>query len=68
LTNVESEKPLSHQLVLLPGQEGMFMVTASVETASEEGNITRIYSIPVIVAAAASPAPPPAVANPPAGQ
>ena len=51
--DIESETPLSHQLVLLPTREGMFMVTASVETEGADGNITRIFSIPVIVAAAA---------------
>jgi hypothetical protein len=60
--NIETEAALTHQLVLLPAREGMFVVIASVETEGEEGNITRIYSIPVIVAAAA---PSPAPANPP---
>lgn len=66
---IESETALTHQLVLLPTREGMFMVTASVETEGEDGNITRIYSIPVIVAAAAAEIPPaepaPAPANSP---
>jgi hypothetical protein len=57
-TSVESETALTHQLVLLPTREGIFMVTASVETEGEDGNITRIYSIPVIVAAAAAETPP----------
>jgi hypothetical protein len=43
--------------VLLPKREGMFMVTSTVETDSAEGNITRIFSIPVIVAAAPADAP-----------
>jgi hypothetical protein len=64
--NVESEVALTHQLVLLPKSEGMFMVTASVETEGDDGNVTRIYSIPVIVAAASSPKPPAAPANTPA--
>lgn len=50
--NADAEKPISHQLVLLPEKEGMFTVTVGVETTSEEGNIVRIFSIPVIVAAA----------------
>jgi hypothetical protein len=50
--NVEPEKPLSHQLMLLPAKEGMFMVTAAVDTIGEEGNVVRIFSIPVIVGAA----------------
>ena len=65
-TDVDSETPLSHQLVLLPTREGMFMVTSSVDTDSDEGNITRIFSIPVIVAAAAAPAPAAPPAAPPA--
>jgi hypothetical protein len=60
--DVDAEKTLSHQLVLLPGKEGMFMVTVSVETMGEDGNIVRSFSIPVIVgpataAAVATPAP-----------
>jgi hypothetical protein len=55
--NPESETALSHELVLLPAREGIFVVTSSVETESEDGNVTRIFSIPVIVAGAAEPAP-----------
>jgi hypothetical protein len=50
-TDIASEVPLSHQLVLLPTREGMFTVSATVETDSVEGNVTRVYSIPVIVIA-----------------
>ena len=46
---VEPEKVLSHQLMLLPNKEGMYMVTASVDSVGEEGNIVRIFSIPVVV-------------------
>ena len=66
-TAIPSESPQSHQLVLLPTREGMFMVAATVETDSAEGNITRVFSIPVIVIAepAATPAAaPPAPAEP----
>jgi len=58
--DAEPDKPLSHQLMLLPAKEGMFMVTASVDTLGEEGNVIRIFSIPVIVGPAqpaAAPAP-----------
>lgn len=65
-TDVKSEEPLTHQLVLLPTREGMFMVTSSVETESAEGSVSRIFSIPVIVAAAGAPAPAEAPATPPA--
>jgi hypothetical protein len=44
------EKIIKHQLVLMPGREGVFMVTAIVETEGSEGTISRIFSIPVIVA------------------
>jgi hypothetical protein len=47
--DVSPEKPLSHQLTLLPDKEGMFMVTATVDTLSDDANITRIFSIPVVV-------------------
>lgn len=65
-TDLDSEVPVTHQLVLLPTREGMFMVTCSVDTESAEGNVVRIFSIPVIVTAAsaatpaAAPAPAPA--------
>jgi hypothetical protein len=58
-TGVTSETPITHQLVLFPTREGMFMVTSSIETESAEGNVTRIFSIPVIVAPAAAASPPP---------
>jgi hypothetical protein len=50
---VEPESTLKHQLVLLPTNEGVFMVTASIETEGSEGTVSRIFSIPVIVAPAA---------------
>jgi hypothetical protein len=63
--DVDVEKPFSHQLVLLPAKEGMFTVTVAVETTGESGNIVRIFSIPVIVAAAnAAAADAPAPAEP----
>jgi hypothetical protein len=43
------EKPLRHQLVLLPGREGVFVITASIETTDPSGNVTRVFSIPVVV-------------------
>jgi hypothetical protein len=63
-TDVKSEVALTHQLVLLPTKEGMFMVTAGVDTEGADGNTVRIFSIPVIVSGAsatpAAPAPAPA--------
>jgi len=70
-TEVEPEKAFTHEVVLHPTSEGVFTISATVETEGSEGAVSRDYSIPVIVtpqAAAASPqspAPPPA-ANPPA--
>ena len=55
--NIEVETPLRHQLMLMPSKEGMFVVTATVETVGEDGNVTRVFSIPVIVAAAPGSAP-----------
>ena len=51
-TDPPAETALTHQLVLLPTREGMFVVTSSVETESDDGNVTRIFSIPIIVAPA----------------
>jgi hypothetical protein len=59
--NVAAESVIKHHLVLLPAQEGLFMVTAVVDSESDEGNVVRVFSIPVIVgpaAAAAAPAQP----------
>jgi hypothetical protein len=63
------EKLIKHQLVLLPAKEGVFMVTAVIETESDEGVLSRVYSIPVIVGPpGAAPAETPAAtpATPPA--
>ena len=49
VNDVAPEKPLTHELMLLPSREGMFMVTATVDTLSDEGNVVRIFSIPVVV-------------------
>jgi hypothetical protein len=49
VTDAKSETPLEHTLVLVPTQEGVFMVTVSLDTEGEEGNFTRIFTIPVIV-------------------
>ena len=58
VSDVEPDKALSHQLMLLPNKEGMFMVTASVDTVGDDGNVVRIFSIPVVVGPAQSPAAP----------
>jgi hypothetical protein len=69
-TDVEPESTLKHQLVLMPTAEGLFMVTASVETEGADGTVSRIFSIPLIVApaqAAGPAAPATTPAAPPAG-
>jgi len=68
--NVDGETALLHKLLLLPSKEGMFMVTATVETDGDDGNVTRVFYIPVIVAAVAptpADAPAAAAAGNPAG-
>jgi hypothetical protein len=62
--NVAAEAVIKHNLTLLPGQEGLFMVTAVIDSESDEGNVIRVFSIPVIVppsstAAPSQPKPPP---------
>jgi hypothetical protein len=57
--NVAAEKTLQHELVLLPAREGVFMLSVSVDTYGGDGNITRIFSIPVIVNPAEGTAPTP---------
>jgi hypothetical protein len=54
-SDASSEKVLKHQLVLMPAKDGVFMVTAIIETEGAEGTVTRIFSIPVMVAPAAMP-------------
>jgi len=63
-TDPTPEKIIKHQLVLMPGREGVFMVTAIVETESSEGTISRIFSIPVIVSPSAPAPADPAQASP----
>ena len=52
------EKPIRHELVLMPGKDGVFMVSAIVETEGIDGTVSRVFSIPVIVAPQAAAAPP----------
>jgi hypothetical protein len=65
-TDPSPEKPIRHELVLMPGKDGVFMVSAIVETEGVDGTISRVFSIPVIVApqAAAAPAAPATAAEP----
>jgi hypothetical protein len=59
VTDVKTESILKHQLVLLPTREGVFMISATVET------ISRVFSLPMVVAAAETPEPAPTPAAPP---
>jgi hypothetical protein len=53
----------------MPARDGVYMITVNVDTEGKEGIVSRIFSIPVIVAPAAAPAAPnpaPAETAPPA--
>jgi hypothetical protein len=50
LSDPKPEQVIKHQLVLLPSKEGVFMVTVIIDTETGDGSISRIFSIPVIVA------------------
>ena len=66
-TDVKPETLIKHQLVLLPRAEGVFIISATVETESPlEGTVSRVFSLQVIVAAATPAAAPsaPAPATP----
>ncbi len=57
LTDVKAEIVIKHQLVLLPRRDGVFILSATVETERPtEGNVSRVFSLPIIVAVAATPA------------
>ncbi|MEJ0084578.1 MAG: hypothetical protein WDO72_02745 [Pseudomonadota bacterium] len=43
------EKVLTHELMLQPAKDGLFMITAIVETEGADGTVTRVFSIPVVV-------------------
>ena len=64
ITTVPVEKPIEHQLVVMPVRPGVYMITATLETDGDDGSVSRIFSIPVI-ATPAEPAPKP-TAPPPA--
>ena len=65
VNDAAAEKAITHHLELMPESEGVYMVTASVDTEGGEGSITRVFSIPVIVAPQAAPAE--SAANPGSG-
>ena len=47
--DAKAEVPLKHQLTLMPAREGVYVITAAVETEGADGTVTRVFSIPVIV-------------------
>jgi hypothetical protein len=53
LRDVEAEQILQHQVTIQPTQDGIYLISVGLETESDEGNITRSFSIPVIVPAGA---------------
>jgi hypothetical protein len=53
-TDVEAETVLEHEFVLMPNKDGLFMVISSLDTDGDEGSVTRIFSIPVIVSRASA--------------
>lgn len=70
VTSTKPEVPLEHKLVLMPKKEGVYMVTVVLDTEGSDGSVSRIFSIPVIVAPSGAAAPaapaetaPPAAAN-----
>jgi hypothetical protein len=75
LADAKPGKAIKHQLVLMPAVEGLYMISVSVETTGAEGTVSRVFSIPVVVAppapatppAAAPPRPPAPAANPAGG-
>jgi hypothetical protein len=56
--DVGSEVVFTHRFTLQPTEEGVFLITAAVDTEGEDGQLTRIYSIPIIIHSAATPAKP----------
>jgi len=66
VANIEAESSLEHKLVLMPKKEGVYMVTVNLETEDSEGSVSRIFSIPVIVAPAGSATAEAPAATPPA--
>jgi hypothetical protein len=61
--DVKLESVLKHQLVLLPAREGVYVISATVSTDSPGGTVSRVFSLPVIVAAGET-QPAPAAAAP----
>jgi hypothetical protein len=66
VTDAKAETSFDHKLVLMPRKEGVYMVSVNLETEGREGSVSRIFSIPVIVAPAGAAAAEAPAATPPA--
>lgn len=66
VANAKAESSFDHKLVLMPKKEGVYMVSVNLETEGSDGSVSRIFSIPVIVAPAPAAAAPAPAATPPA--
>jgi hypothetical protein len=67
VADVKEESVVKHQLVLLPAKEGVYMISATLETESPvEGTVSRVFSLPMVVSGRESQEPAPAAASPPA--
>ena len=61
--DVNSEVPIEHRLTLMPAKAGVFVINASAESENEDSNVSRVFSIPLIVAPQAPPEAPAAPAD-----
>lgn len=50
VADLKAEKAVEHKVVFMPQKAGVYMVSVNVETDGSEGMVSRIFSIPVIVA------------------
>lgn len=64
--NPRAEEAIRHQLVLMPAKTGVYVISAILETEGVEGTVSRVFSMPVIIAPAAQVAEKPPAAPAPA--
>lgn len=64
VANAKAESTFDHKLVVMPRKEGVYMVSVNLETEGSEGSVSRIFSIPVIVAPAGGATAPAPAATP----
>ncbi len=57
VANPPIDEPIPHKLVVVPNEEGVFLVSVIVQSEGDEGSVSRTFSVPVIVAPPAAPAP-----------